>query len=496
MDNDLVTPQSTQKPRHSPGRPHEGQSDGTKKVERPQKYEREDVQPREGLGAGETRFVAENSDTVTRSAAGSIPELSYAKQHRDPTLAEEVDESSSNDNESFSGRESSEEPPRRDSNKIPKRRRELSDEADPFQSSDKGSEGPFGFIEDSHYGTDGEEDLGPQRAGELLETTAESRPGGTRPQIGAKSRIDPEKQKLLLQRSPQDLIPNRSNLAGIRARYWSRKMEEAMEESWPKPPPEWLDSGDDFGVAELRLWKTMLICFDAIPQQLFTYGLKPQGAFVSGSSIRLDPKYCRDLELICTHPIWGGDLGKLRYALQTAVALGITNHIEPINPLSPNVLRANADVIPPYFVGDPKEMLSKYQYVCGTAFDPLDDQELRPVINELQRTTIGYESDETSQMLFLLKPASLEAVLSALDATSDVLSVREWNERFHSRYSDIYEMIAPRGQRELVSIIWACELSEKRDEEICRAISVAQASEEFLLDVPSLGSRAGDVRFN
>ncbi|OTB02638.1 hypothetical protein M426DRAFT_24426 [Hypoxylon sp. CI-4A] len=140
------------------------------------------------------------------------------------------------------------------------------------------------------------------------------------------SRISEEEVSELIQRKPQRLIRNWSKPPGVRALYWG----EEIEALFLKEPAKRL------GMAVRRcVWKTMLICFNATPPHLFTYGLKPHDESYKGEvALRLTDEFSEKLERVCAHPLWEGNLAKLRYVLQEVVAFSVDDHIAPIYPLS------------------------------------------------------------------------------------------------------------------------------------------------------------------
>ncbi|KAI1464381.1 uncharacterized protein F4812DRAFT_209560 [Daldinia caldariorum] len=499
MDNSLVIPQTGKPKRAGPGRPPKRLSGAPRGRGRPRKYERDEPEPRERLRVPKTRFVAEGSDRVTRSAVGSIPAADYAEAEvEEAEVSDMAAESSrakgksrkrsrvesashglqssptaeSRDEEDSNPFDPDDETTRRRPRKHPRTEPESGDDqpshAALADDNDDGDDN--GYAQDGYYNFP--DDVDPTAASDSIpcegrEQSDRGQAGGST-QAGDEGRrgaglsqrtttnaatqtaplaplpqgeeglvVSPDEEAFLLRRTLQDLVPGGSDIEGIQALYWTAENERAFRELWLTYPDGALEQGDDGGENQLKLWKTMLICFDAIPLQLFTYGLKPHGGHVADTSVCLDPEFCKNLELICTHPLWDGDLGKMRYVLQQAAAATVVDHVKPVVPL----IRG----CQPEKHGKPNEEPGRLQRLASSQFNDLShDPTIRSIVQKMTEDAEVMEtSDEIWKMLFLLRPVHLRMVIAALDAVRpwglpmSLYSVDEWNLHFHKRYDAI-----------------------------------------------------------
>ncbi|KAI4869745.1 hypothetical protein F4820DRAFT_471325 [Hypoxylon rubiginosum] len=261
------------------------------------------------------------------------------------------------------------------------------------------------------------------------------------------------------------------------------------------PPSRFQFDKQDGGKAEMSLWKTMLIRFNATPLQLFTYGLKPQGTYVSDLSVCLDPEFCLDLERICTHPIWDGDLGKLRYALQSIVRyeVGKERHVAPLGPV-PNYgsMEKLAEAGTPTTLLDlGVKQLDLFYKSCPNidlTFRFLLDSFKEIVKREGKNPRIA---SNKSHVVFELQPIDLKRVIKGMDNMESPYfpkaSVEKHHKYFMQYYSSVYSLVRPRDDEELRSLIRQRELSEKPDAEIRCAICKADIPGDILFDCLNFG---------
>ncbi|KAI1136717.1 hypothetical protein F5Y05DRAFT_102103 [Hypoxylon sp. FL0543] len=250
----------------------------------------------------------------------------------------------------------------------------------------------------------------------------------------------------------------------------------------------------------MSLWRTMLIRFNATPAQLFTFGLKPGSyAHVWAASPFLNAGFCRALERICTHPIWGEDLSRLRYVLQTAVSLRIPNHVKPIVPAPREVDNGQwaSIAVPGVEEEETSKMADTLQYMASVSLDR--DPFIQSVIRALERSVKLDESYTTllcEDKLFELGSGDLDRVIEALDEARPLgwyvvpISVEDSHKAFSSTYNFILSQIPPQTAEELRSFGWRMEVSRMRDEVIRLAIEKAKVPGEFLLDGQNLGRHA------
>ncbi|KAI1418294.1 hypothetical protein F5Y13DRAFT_38305 [Hypoxylon sp. FL1857] len=324
-----------------------------------------------------------------------------------------------------------------------------------------------------------------QQAGKAMEQSGMSKRA---------TRLSREVVAELLQRGPIKLIPTREYLTGVRALYWSENNETEFQELWGKTYPSGrLDFGRDNGASEMSLWRTMLICFNATPMQLFTYGLKPHdSAYVSWTSLLLDGRFCQSLERICTHPIWNKDLSKLRYVLQATIAADIRNHVEPIGPVPKELF----DLVAPHAGVDTLDKKGKLQYSLFLDSNHKCDPAIKSVIRVLEHAGKWADAEEPEDALFILDAQHLERVTEVLnkawspDYLEVVPSVEEYHWQFQNIHGEVLGKLRPQAAWELRSFVRHCELSTLRDEEIRRAIREAKIPGEFLFDGPNFGQQA------
>ncbi|KAF2995956.1 hypothetical protein E8E14_002156 [Neopestalotiopsis sp. 37M] len=81
------------------------------------------------------------------------------------------------------------------------------------------------------------------------------------------------------------------------------------------------------------LWVMLLNIFQSSPYDLFTWGLRE-------TEWEQKPELYRHLGHLLSHPLWAGDISRLRYSLQKAISLRVAGHLEPLGPLPPKIAKA------------------------------------------------------------------------------------------------------------------------------------------------------------
>ncbi|KAI0832995.1 hypothetical protein F5Y06DRAFT_186804 [Hypoxylon sp. FL0890] len=507
--------------RGKPGRPRKGVASGGRKGGRPRKYPRvEDVQPRERLRAPKVPIDPGTSDRSTRLSTGNLklPNYTLRKTRAKRRRKEVEDDDDDDDDDEDDNNVEEVRPPR----KIRRKQHRTVDESDddPFASSDEMSvrsptDRParrevehrhYHVIpddSDDYYDDDDDDDDGGRGVhdgdlglnddlGDIYNASPvaaspngggiagdEADPGKTKQsrtssQTATATELKPSEEEVarVLQRTPESLIPKGEYLTGVRALYWSEKNERDYQELCGAPLERWLHTKPDDGEAEMSLWRTMLVRFNATPPLLFTYGLMPSSnQYLSEESLFLKISFCRPLEQICTHPIWKKDLFRLRYVLQAAVSVGFRDHVQPIGPIPES---------------------------AGFFFHGLDDPAIGSVIRKLERSVSEDEKKESNGFItFALRDIDLERLIKALDEAwsppnyyTVMRSVEGYHQDFHSYYGEVLPRLQPQDLGQLRSFKWRYRLSEMRDFEIRLAIERANIPGEFLLDEPHPGEPA------
>jgi hypothetical protein len=118
--------------------------------------------------------------------------------------------------------------------------------------------------------------------------------------------------------SPMTLEEAEGLLPGLPLRAltpgWSSDDERRLRASWTDRDQVILERHTEEATDEPLLWRLMLQLFRRHPWHLFRYGLK-----YATTTPYMPPQLCDELATLVCHPIWGGDIAKLRYVLQVAV---------------------------------------------------------------------------------------------------------------------------------------------------------------------------------
>ncbi|TLS28021.1 hypothetical protein PpBr36_00281 [Pyricularia pennisetigena] len=188
--------------------------------------------------------------------------------------------------------------------------------------------------------------------------------------------------------------------------------------------------------AELWMWRLMIHFFKAMPHELWRYGLRPHrsecwatGAVTGSkpSEQAYNPSYdfCLELGILLCHPVWNGDLMKLRFALQTAICSRIKDHEPPVAGLDGRMI-ASTKRITDMLVGSCRkmapekelELMCKIQsqyYHCGGI---KSDQDIQWLTSKLASSKRGscIPTTEEERLLFFLRTSDMEALREVLDA--------------------------------------------------------------------------------
>lgn len=101
---------------------------------------------------------------------------------------------------------------------------------------------------------------------------------------------------------------------------WTQENEDWLQDTWTKEDNELAGRYvlGPAGKAERGLWAQKIHMYQTHLPDLFRYGLKP---FIDAkdSSPYLSRQMCDRLSALLLSPVWGDDIGRVGYALQTAV---------------------------------------------------------------------------------------------------------------------------------------------------------------------------------
>ncbi|EHA53792.1 hypothetical protein MGG_04570 [Pyricularia oryzae 70-15] len=216
---------------------------------------------------------------------------------------------------------------------------------------------------------------------------------------------------------------------------WNRSREQELRLSignWAANAASAAKGND----AELWMWRLMIHFFKAMPHELWRYGLRPHrgecwatGAVTGSrpSEQAYNPSYdfCLELGILLCHPVWDGDLMKLRYALQIAICSRIRDHEPPVAGLNSRMI-ASTKQITDVLVNSCKkmapekelELMCKIQsqyYHCGGIKSDKDIQWLTSKLSTLKRGSCITASEE-ERLIFFLRASDMKALREALDA--------------------------------------------------------------------------------
>ncbi|RYO98142.1 hypothetical protein DL764_007187 [Monosporascus ibericus] len=287
--------------------------------------------------------------------------------------------------------------------------------------------------------------------------------------------------------------------------------------SWGAPPPASEDderkhqaekAGDIPGLAsditdetrdvaaEQRMWKIFGALFNAIPRELFTWGLRPHdSAYTDDGSLCLDRAFSRELECLMSHPIWKGDKAELRYVLQTAVSLRVADHTPPMGPLGATITKIACVMLEGPDGGMSSKRGPEVPYDLYKASGPGARKHLQPLLENMKRLILKKPiANEMERQLFLLQIDDVRMVRRALDTSLIAdrvpwpMSTQEFHAEFRGASSEVYDRISPESLEKLADLKAAVEIADSRDEKIrANILRVNLGSDVFLHNRPDFG---------
>ncbi|KAI0478530.1 hypothetical protein GGR56DRAFT_672553 [Xylariaceae sp. FL0804] len=263
-----------------------------------------------------------------------------------------------------------------------------------------------------------------------------------------------------------------------------------------------------------RLWKMMLHSFQACPYELFTWGLYPH------HNDRAD--ILEELCKLLPHKLWGGRLWLLRYMLQMSVFSRCKNHMEPLGPLSSEMMDLVCSLVGSPAEGDSPQLKAR-RATTALSLWKATRPELEPRVagviralheraqSEAEADSSGVgeeeqhhkdededEDEETSRLnstIFLLRKADVVRLRQSLDSlpffdhTAD-----EFFQAYEASYASVWDELEPRDAATLYR--WECLCTRKciRDQ-MCREPIIPAAELQTFLRAPYWGSPYCDPRF-
>ncbi|RYP57572.1 hypothetical protein DL770_010637 [Monosporascus sp. CRB-9-2] len=250
-------------------------------------------------------------------------------------------------------------------------------------------------------------------------------------------------------------------------------------------------------IAEQSMWKIFGALFNAIPRELFTWGLRPhESAYTDDGSLYLDRAFSRELEYLMSHPIWKGDKTELRYVLQTAVFLRVADHTPVMGPVGAAMTNIAAMMPGERDDGTSNEREGKVAYELYKAFGPGTRKHLQPLLENMKRLVLKKPvANEMERQLFLLQTHDVRQVRRALDTSLVAdgvpwpMSTQEFHAEFRRASSEVYDRISPESLKKLADLKAAVEIADSRDEKIRANILRANLGRDiFLHDRPDFGA--------
>lgn len=221
-----------------------------------------------------------------------------------------------------------------------------------------------------------------------------------------------------------------------------------------------------------NLWVMMLHIFGCPPQEIFTWGLRD--SVYSDSSRQ---QMCDALCCILPHPFWDHNVSRMRYALQRAIAFRVSNHVEPLGPLTSAMEELAVKM------KSRNSEFSAFDLWQGTKMDTehiggLFLRELKTQVCETQvRGQYFSDHEEREQILFYLQVRDVTAVHKSLDALAE-----------RGAFSASHVESCYRGYRQAVAPIWGtltphdAETRERWDRWIMQVRLVDESN--FKPDIP------------
>ncbi|ETS80085.1 hypothetical protein PFICI_07614 [Pestalotiopsis fici W106-1] len=238
------------------------------------------------------------------------------------------------------------------------------------------------------------------------------------------------------------------------------------------------------------LWVMMLNIFQSTPYDLFTWGLRESDKAQRHLIYRF-------LGRLLPHPMWEGDLSRLRYALQKAISLRVAGHLEPLGPLpletAQAIVSANLD-----YVNRAALALSIWHSL------EMDKQKVGGMFLKALRQVVesegqdGFEHADNDKTLFQLSIEDIQAVHQALDSmrgTFSGLTVASHHELYSAyRRTARTRTLAPENKATLER--WdRWSLMVRQADEASRQPDYPQRDRNTYKALPYWDSNTCDVRF-
>lgn len=300
-------------------------------------------------------------------------------------------------------------------------------------------------------------------------------------------------------RRPKDIEVVKQYLPSIEARpgskfhrhgVWNEDEKVQLEASWSSSDSCQLDPPKN--TDEHPLWRIMVDVFSSVPRDLFTYGLKLRikdsktklkdaDSDLELPDLNMGGYFCKLLQRLACHPMWYGDLSRLRYALQLAICTRITNHISPLGPLDVSSLTGQRNS---RRTGD--QVLTMWSSLGLPSYPDMKQfaEQLSKVVKKSGKTQAKNDSE---RLLFLVEEKDIVSVSEALD-TLQIYGKRKWEKT--DAYYEAYRQQRikrnshpPTTAQELLDWKKVCFLADKRDA-LIRSRILSHELELACFDVP------------
>lgn len=289
---------------------------------------------------------------------------------------------------------------------------------------------------------------------------------------------------------------------------WTVQDEEDFQKRAHGPNLQMAQSAVNL-LPERNLWRVMIKLYNRTPIDLFRYGLRfrlarnkqvdielSDGIVKSYQYTGLPQTICNNLALMMSHPIWKGDIARVRYVLQMAVCARVQDHIPPLGPDSEIFKNGQSDVLWDHLATSPEltqadmlMLVGDYQYQRYLEGGARADADLADVVQRLQATThVQPAKNDSERLLFVLAPSDVVKIIGLLDSAQYMgqrkwPTCEEWSQQYRTAAGSHYSAYVPHDDEMLIAWKTQWGMSEAREKEI-RARLRQQGRDDILFDMP------------
>lgn len=291
---------------------------------------------------------------------------------------------------------------------------------------------------------------------------------------------------------------------------WTKNDEERFRLVHNEEARAQVEASKSSRYQDMSLWRVMIQLYDAIPIDLFRYGLKldtsvlHKFAYKDVPNLNMAATTTRNLEILMCHPIFKADIAYLRWALQLAIYHRVAGHIFPVAAFPKDTHQRSSGQDPtirffkhmiesnPGGFTKGKMIIGDYYYHMLGYAGPAADHDMRRLGTLLEeQLTPARPANKEETQLFLLRTQDITAVTSALNSMQEYgcnkfAPCSEYWQRFKKHRADTTNRCPPCSPNTLCEWKEKCFLHELREKAV-KAKLRRRGVPDFFFDVEQSG---------